>query len=79
MSSEWCFLTEQSPVWQGMLADVLKQSDIPFVTESSTGAGMAIRTGSLNETIRFLVPEDKLEAAKNIVEELFSQKTNEKI
>lgn len=76
MSSEWCFLTEQSPVWQGMLADVLKQNDIPFVTESSTGAGMAIRTGSLNETIRFLVPKDRLEAAKAIVEDLFSKKVD---
>ena len=76
MSSEWCFLTEQSPVWQGMLADVLKQNKIPFVTESSKGAGMAIRTGSLNETIRFMVPNDRLEAAKILVEELFSEKVN---
>lgn len=73
MSGEWCFLTEQSPVWQGMLADVLKQNGIPFVTESSTGAAMAIRAGGLNETIRFLVPKDKLEAAKSIVEDLFSK------
>ena len=40
-----CFLTEKEPVWAGMLADVLAQKGIPFVKESSLGAGMALRAG----------------------------------
>lgn len=67
-----CFLTEKEPVWAGMLADVLKQHDIPFVKESSLGAGLAIRTGPLLETIRFFVPTAYRTAAKELVDELFA-------
>lgn len=67
-----CLLTEQEPIWAGMLADVLKQHDIPFTKESSLGAGMAIRAGSLLETIRFFVPASCLAAAKDLVDELFA-------
>jgi len=68
-----CLLTEKDVVWAGMLADVLKQHNIPFVKESSLGAGMAIRAGSLLETIRFYVPAFHLAAAKDLVEELFAR------
>lgn len=68
-----CFLTEKSPVWAGMLADVLQQHGVPFIKESSLGAGLAIRTGSLSETIRFFVPASRLAEAKGLVEELFSE------
>ncbi len=67
-----CLLTEKDVVWAGMLADVLKQHNIPFVKESSLGAGMAIRSGSLLETIRFYVPASCLAAARDIVDELFA-------
>lgn len=67
-----CFLTEKDPVWAGMLADVLQQHGIPFVKESSLGAGLAIRTGSLLETIRFFVPAACFAAAKELVDELFA-------
>ena len=67
------FLTEKDSVWAGMLADVLKQHGIPFVKESSLGAGLAIRTGSLLETIRFFVPAACLASAKELVDELFGE------
>ena len=67
-----CLLTEKDPVWAGVLADVLKQHDIPFAKESSLGAGMAIRAGSLLESIRFFVPAAYLAAAREIVDELFA-------
>lgn len=67
------FLTEKDPVWAGMLADVLNQHGIPFVKESSLGAGLAIRTGSLLETIRFFVPAACLASAKELVDELFGE------
>ena len=69
---EMRFLTEQPPVWAGMLADVLAQNRIPFIRESSLGAGLAIRTGSMGETIRFFVPQARLEAAKELVDGLFA-------
>ena len=43
------FLTEQEPVWAGVLAEVLERNRIPFVKESSMGAGLAIKTGALLE------------------------------
>lgn len=74
-SGEMCFLTEQSPIWAGMLADVLQQHTIPFIRESSLGAGLALKAGSLTETIRFFVPTPYLSGAKALVEELFAKES----
>ncbi len=71
-----CFLTEKEPVWAGMLADVLAQKGIPFVKESSLGAGMALQAGPLLETVRFYVPAARFPAARELVEELFSSGTD---
>lgn len=68
-----CFLTEKTPVWAGMLSDILQQHNIPFVKESSLGAGLAIKMGSLSETIRFFVPASCLAAANDLVEEVFAK------
>ena len=68
-----CYLTEQSPIWAGMLADVLQQNGIPFFKESSLGAGLAIKIGGLSESIRFFVPASRIDGARELVEELFSK------
>lgn len=68
-----CYLTEQSPIWAGVLAGVLEQHGIPFIQESSLGAGLALKTGSLSETIRFFVPASHLAAAEALTEELFAK------
>lgn len=72
-SGEMCLLTEQSPIWAGMLADVLQQHDVPFIKESSLGAGLAAKMGSLSETFRFFVPASYLPTATGLVEELFAK------
>lgn len=72
-SGEMRFLTEQSPIWAGLLADVLQQHGVPFIKESSLGAGLALKMGSLSELIRFFVPASCLPAATELVEELFSK------
>ena len=66
------FLTEQEPVWARVLAEVLERNRIPFVKESSMGAGLAIKTGALLETIRFFVPCSRLEEAKDLADGLFA-------
>ena len=66
---------KQSPIWAGMLADVLRQHGVPFVQESALGAGLASRMGSLSETIRFFVPVPYLTPASGLVEELFAKET----
>lgn len=75
-SGELCFLTEQSPVWAGMLADVLHQHGVPFIKESSLGAGLALKMGALSEKIRFFVPKTSLTTAAELVEELFAKQTD---
>lgn len=49
-----CFLVIKEKLWSGVLADVLKQNNIPFFEISSLGAGMAIKVGPLYEQISFL-------------------------
>lgn len=72
-AEDMCFLTEKSPVWAGMLADVLQQHGVRFFQESSLGAGLAIKMGSLSECVRFFVPASQLAGAKELVEELFDK------
>ena len=38
-----CFLTEQDYISSGILEDVLKQNDIPFLKKDVMGAGLAIK------------------------------------
>ena len=66
-----CFLTEADPVWSIMLADVLKQHGIPSLSNSTIGAGMAMRAGSMFERVRLYVRFEHLEKGRDIVNELF--------
>ena len=68
---ELCFLTEKDPMWGGTLAEALRRNGIPFFTKSTLGAGMALKTGPLLDSLRFYVPRSRLEAAQALVEELF--------
>lgn len=40
-----CFLVEKGVPWNGMLEDVLRQNDIPFLTDGRMGAGLATYAG----------------------------------
>ncbi len=72
MEREMCFLTEQQPPWDGVLSDVLGQHGIPFLTRDALGAGMTSKIGIMLERVSFFVPSDKLEEARELVEDLFS-------
>lgn len=68
-----CFLTEKGSPWSGMLADVLGQNGIPFLTDGRMGAGLAVRVGTMLESTRFYVRWDDFERASLIVDELFGE------
>ena len=68
-----CFLTEKGTPWSGMLADVLRQNDIPYMTDGRMGAGLATYAGPRLESSRFYVRRDDLERADAIVDELFGE------
>lgn len=76
-SNDLCFLTEKEQLWSGVLADVLNQQKIPFVQKNVFGTGMAMKTGLMNERVRFYVFYGYLAEAKKIVDELFSSFSEE--
>ena len=76
-SNDLCFLTEKEQLWSGVLADVLNQQKIPFVQKNVFGTGMAMKTGLMNERVRFYVFYGYLAEAKKIADELFSSFSEE--
>ena len=68
-----CYLAEKGEPWSSMLADVLRQSKIPFQTDGRMGAGLAVRAGTMLESKRFFVRWDDFERANMIVDELFGE------
>lgn len=67
-----CFLIEKEMLWGEMLADLLRQHDIPFYYKSVLGAGIASSIGAYLDRYRFYVPHPHLAAAQEIVDEVFS-------
>ncbi|MGN0980586.1 MAG: hypothetical protein ACI4PT_09685 [Candidatus Avoscillospira sp.] len=66
-----CFLDETEALWAGMLEDVLRQAGIPYLTKSWLGAGMTSRLGIGLERIRFYVPFERLQEARDLSDGLF--------
>ena len=66
-----CFLTETDPLPAGMLKASLEQNDIPYLSSSSIGAGLAIRAGAMFERIKFYVRYDDLTKAKDLADSMF--------
>ena len=67
-----CYLTEQDYISSGILEDVLKQNNIPYLKKDVMGAGLAIKVGPMFERSRFYVPFEQLSRATAITEDLFS-------
>ena len=67
-----CYLTERDFVSSGILEDMLKQNNIPYLKKGVMGAGMAIKVGPMLERSRFYVPFEQLGNAMAIMEDLFS-------
>lgn len=73
-AEEWAILTEAGLPYSGMLSELLRQNGIPFVTRDSMGAGMALKVGLGAERTRFYVPCGRLEQAKALTDDIFSEK-----
>ena len=67
-----CYLTEQDYISSGILEDVLKQNNIPYLKKDVMGAGLAIKVGPMFERSRFYVPFEQWSRATAITEDLFS-------
>lgn len=73
--TDLCYLTETDPMFGSLLKDVLEQNEIPVLTSSAMGAGMALRVGPMFDQIRFYVPCEYLLPARALVEEIFQAPT----
>jgi len=78
LPNDICFLTEAAPIPAGMLKDILEQNGIPSLSNSTIGAGMAMRAGALFERIRLFVRYDDLQKSKEIAAEFLrsAEETN---
>lgn len=70
-ANDLCLLTERDYISSGMLEDVLQQRGIPFLRKGVMGAGLAIKVGPMLDRSRFYVSFDRLEAAREVADELF--------
>ena len=75
LSDDICFLTDADPFFCAMLKDVLHQNGIPALSNSTLGAGMAMRAGSMFERVKLYVRYEHLAKAKEIVDEFFNSPT----
>ena len=76
-SEDYCFLTEKELVWAGVLEDCFRQNQILYLTESTLGAGLTAKAGSMFESIKFYVRYDDFHRAEALTEELFSSDVQE--
>lgn len=73
MMSDYCFLTEKQLLWSAAMEELLRDNEIPFVTDHALGAGLTSKLGAMQERIRFYVPFLKLKQARLLEKEFFSQ------
>ena len=73
-TDDLCFLAEKEQPWSEVLADILKQSDIPFYKKGNMGAGLSLKVGPLSERFQFYVPQSYLQKAQALANEPFSEK-----
>lgn len=66
-----CFLVEKDAMWGEALSDMLRQNGVPFWTVNTIGSAMAMYLPR-NNRIKFFVPYEYLEAAREIVDSFFS-------
>ncbi len=70
MDSKFTLLTEHERMWAEMLIQVLKDHDIPVISEPVLGAGFSIKTGA-KERLKVFVPNEQCETAKDLMQQLF--------
>ena len=71
-AGDLCFLTEQDYISSGILEDVLKQNNIPFLKKEVMGAGLAIKVGPMLDRSRFYVMYELLDKATSVTDDLFA-------
>lgn len=71
MNGGYVLLTEKEEMWAHMLAQVLDDNHVPYVTMPVHGAGFSLKTG-MQDCLRIYVPAEALPQATDLLQELFS-------
>ena len=66
-----CFLVKKDQLWSGLVADVLKKNQIPFIAQNELGAGLTAKIGLCSERNLFYVPYEYLQRATDLLGEIF--------
>ena len=74
-AEDLCLVYAGGQIWADMVADVLRQQEIPSITQSSRGAAIAMLTGLLSGDYEVYVPYADYDQAKEIADQLFSAET----
>lgn len=72
METKYTLLTEKEAIWAQMLMEVLKDNNIPCVSQPVYGAGLTLKTG-IQERLKVYIPSDNLTAAEELLQSLFSE------
>ena len=73
--NDYKLLVEKESMWAEMLIQVLKDNDIPCTSLPVHGAGLVMKAG-VQERLKIYVPADKMEQAKDLLNELFSEEAS---
>lgn len=73
MPGDYCYLTQKDSVWTGVLEDCLRRNGIHCLTQSTKGAGLTAKSGSMFDTFRFYVPYSRFHEAQDLAEQLFAE------
>lgn len=72
MNGEFVLLTEREAMWAEMLAEVLRDHQIPCVSMPVMGFAFSSKTG-MPERLKISVPEERLDEACELMEQLFPE------
>ena len=72
IGADYILLTEKEAMWSEMLMEVLRDNNIPCISQPVYGAGFATKAG-MQEHLKVYVPSEKLNEAKDLLQVLFSE------
>ena len=72
-----CFVIEINMILAGLLEEVYKQNNIPYMIKGRLGAALTLTLGSGIETTCFYVPFICLEKAKELADDIFNSEIME--
>lgn len=71
LDDDYCFLVEKSALYIETVKEYLEKYNIPYISQGSMGAGMALKVGPMLEMFSIYVPYKYYHDALKIIEFMF--------